>query len=227
MVYGIIVAGGRGTRLPGDIAKQYLDLGGMPILSRTVSVFCSCEAVDAIVLVVPETGIDYCCHAILPHCTPEREIQVVAGGAERQASVYNGLKAVNGTKKDIVLIHDGVRPFVTPEMIQSCIKGLGHAQGCIAAVPASDTLKAVESGNRIAHTIDRGNVWLAQTPQAFHYGTIRRAHEAAAIENVTATDDAALLEQAGEMVTVIPGSPLNIKITTPEDLILARAILNP
>ena len=226
MVHAIIVAGGRGTRLPGHIAKQYLDLAGKPLLSHTVSVFCACEAIDAVVLVVPEADIDYCREHVLPLCTPPRDILLVAGGAERQASVCNGLKAVRGRDQDIVLIHDGVRPFVAQAMIRSCIDGLAHADACIAAVPAADTLKSVGRQNRIARTIDRENVWLAQTPQAFRYGIIRHAHEAAASTNVTATDDAVLLERAGKTVTVIPGSPLNIKITTPDDLSLAHAIFN-
>ncbi|MDY6825171.1 MAG: 2-C-methyl-D-erythritol 4-phosphate cytidylyltransferase [Thermodesulfobacteriota bacterium] len=226
MVYAIIVAGGRGTRLPGHIAKQYLDLAGKPLLSHTVSVFCACEAIDAIVLVVPEADITYCRDHILPRSMSAKDILLVAGGDDRQASVYNGINAVEGADDDIVMIHDGVRPFVTQTMIHSCIDGLGHADGCIAAVPAADTMKVVAEAHRIVHTIDRENVWLAQTPQAFGYGHIRNVHAAAASTNVTATDDAALLERAGKTVTVVPGSSLNIKITTPEDLILARAILD-
>jgi 2-C-methyl-D-erythritol 4-phosphate cytidylyltransferase len=124
----------------------------------------------------------------------------------------------------VVVIHDGVRPFVACRLIQSCLDGIRDADGCIAAVPASDTLKTVDREGRITGTIDRAAVWLAQTPQAFRYEVLLEGHQQAAAGGWQVTDDAALLERLGRIVRVIPGSAANIKITTPADLHLAEAM---
>jgi 2-C-methyl-D-erythritol 4-phosphate cytidylyltransferase len=227
MVSGLIVAAGKGERLPGSLAKQYLPLAGRPVLCRALDVFSGCAAIDDIFLVVPQKDFVYCREVILPQVKNGQAITLVAGGARRQDSVLAGLTAIAGDRGRIVVIHDGVRPFVSPWLIQACIDGLGQADGCIAAVPASDTLKTVDDGNRITGTIDRASVWLAQTPQAFRYDVLLEAHRQAVQGRWQVTDDAALLERLGRTVRVIPGSAVNIKITTPDDLRLAEAMVGP
>ncbi len=224
MVSALIVAAGKGERLPGDLAKQYLPLAGRPVLCRTLDVFAACGFIDDIFLIIPENDFDYCRKAILPLMTMARPINLVAGGERRQDSVFGGLRAVGGGRDRTVVVHDGVRPFVTPEMIRSCIDGIGDGDGCIAAVPVSDTLKTVDLSARITATVDRAGVWMAQTPQAFRYEALFQAHQQAAERQWQATDDAALLERLGKTVHVCPGSVRNIKLTTPDDLLLAAAI---
>jgi 2-C-methyl-D-erythritol 4-phosphate cytidylyltransferase len=224
MVSGLIVAAGKGERLPGSLAKQYLPLAGRPVLCRTLDVFAGCDVINDMVLVVPPKDLDYCREAILPQVSGSKPITLAAGGDRRQDSVFAGLKAIAGDRRRIVVIHDGVRPFVSPGLIQSCIDGIRDADGCIAAVPASDTIKAVDSDNRITGTVDRASLWLAQTPQAFRYDALFQAHQQAAEKRWQVTDDAALLERLGRTVRVTPGSVRNLKITTPDDLRLAEAI---
>jgi 2-C-methyl-D-erythritol 4-phosphate cytidylyltransferase len=227
MVSGLIVAAGKGERLPGSLAKQYLPLAGRPVLCRTLDVFAGCDAIDDMVLVVPPKDLDYCREVILPQVSREKPVTLAAGGDRRQDSVLSGLKAVANDRGRVVVIHDGVRPFVTCRLIRSCIDGIRDADGCIAAVPASDTIKTVDDGNRITGTIDRVAVWLAQTPQAFRYDVLLEAHRQAVQGRWQVTDDAALLERLGRTVRVTAGSAVNIKITTPDDLRLAEAMAGP
>jgi 2-C-methyl-D-erythritol 4-phosphate cytidylyltransferase len=152
-------------------------------------------------------------------------VSLVAGGVERQASVYNGLTAViPGT--EYVAIHDGVRPFIQPEMIEACLDGARQTGACILGVPLTDTLKQVNMKGIIETTLSRHSMWRAQTPQAFSYKLIRDAHERARQKGVTGTDDAELLEKAGHPIKIINGSGFNLKITTPDDLKLAEIIWN-
>lgn len=225
MVSAIIVAAGRGTRLAGPLPKQYLDLAGKPVLARTLAVFAACGRVDEIILVVPAGDLDYCRDNILPRVKADCPLRLAAGGQHRQESVYNGLRAAAGQADDRVLIHDGVRPLVTSDLIGRCLDGLAAADGCVAAVPASDTLKSADAAGYITETVDRSAIWLAQTPQAFAYATILQAHQQARGRGRQATDDAALLEQTGGRIALVDGSPTNIKITTPDDLRLAEALL--
>lgn len=224
MVSGLIVAAGKGERLPGALAKQYLPLAGRPLLCRALNVFAACDVIDDIFLVIPQRDFAYCREAVLPQVTPGKAITLVAGGARRQDSVSAGLRAVAADPDRVVVIHDGVRPFVTGGLIRACIGGLKEADGCIAAVPVGDTIKTVDSDARIIATVDRASAWLAQTPQAFRYDVLSAAHQQAAERQWQVTDDAALLERLDKIVRVVPGSVRNIKITTPEDMLLAAAI---
>ncbi len=149
---------------------------------------------------------------------------IIAGGSERQDSVYNGLLAVN-EKESTVVIHDGVRPFVSPDQIEECVKQAVLHGACILGLPASDTLKIVNGSGYIEKTMKRDAVWLAQTPQAFNYALIKKAHDCARKDGFTGTDDASLVERVGGKVKVINGSINNIKITTPEDLAIAMSII--
>jgi len=226
MVSGLIVAAGKGERLPGSRAKQYLPLAGRPMLCRTLAVFAACALIDDLVLVVPQKDFDYCREAVLSRVTTVKRIRLAAGGDRRQDSVAAGLREVPDDRERIVVIHDGVRPFVSSAMISACVEGLRQADGCITAVPANDTVKTVDRRGRITGTLDRETVWLAQTPQAFRYDVLLAAHRRAIEEQWQVTDDAALVERAGGTVRVVTGSVRNIKVTTPEDLLLAEAIAN-
>ena len=224
----IIVAGGSGVRMKGPTRKQYLPLQKRPILSRALSVFENCERINRIYLVVPEEDFVYVRANILCHSKGEKETVLVPGGKERQNSVCNGVRAVDA-RETYVVVHDGVRPFVTSEDIESCLDGVRFSGACILGLPAKETLKRVEKINGkifIQGTIDREEIWHAQTPQAFRRDLLKKAHEQARAEAWLGTDDASLLELAGVKVRIVPGKSFNIKITTPEDLVLAENILS-
>jgi len=225
MVAGIIVAAGQGIRMQGPLRKQYLSLAGLPILVHTLSVFNDCDLIDHIYLVIPQDDFDFCREHILTSDKLSRRIGLVCGGARRQDSVYNGLKEV-GPECGIVVIHDGVRPFVQNDQLEACIRGAREFSACILGVPASDTLKMTNSSSCIVKTLKRDNVWLAQTPQAFRCELIKKAHDRARLEGYAATDDASLVERMGISVKIIRGSRTNIKITSMEDLRIAEGLLN-
>ena len=222
MVSAVIVAAGKGIRMKDNVRKQYLPLAGRPVLSHCLTLFEECDLINKIILVVPQDDFDYCQNKILSKF--KIKIDLVAGGKERQDSVYNGLIAL-GENNGIVIIHDGVRPFANKEMIKSCVTGAKKHGACIIGVPAQDTLKKISSLGNIEKTIERNNIWLAQTPQAFQYEVIRKAHENARLKGYAGTDDAFLVEQMGNPVKIIKGSKNNIKITTREDLKLAEVML--
>jgi 2-C-methyl-D-erythritol 4-phosphate cytidylyltransferase len=225
MIGAVIVAGGSGSRMQASVKKQYLVLDGCPIVAHTLMAFDSCAALDRIVLVVPAADLDYCRAEILAPLTLAHDIHVVAGGPRRQVSVTNGLDAL-GASDGIVMIHDGVRPFVRPALMAACIAGVKATGACIPVIPPTDTLKRVDGSGVILRTLDRRQIRLAQTPQTFSIGLIRRCHQLAGQRGFVATDDASVVESAGETVTVVPGDRENIKITTQEDLPIARAILS-
>jgi 2-C-methyl-D-erythritol 4-phosphate cytidylyltransferase len=228
MISAVIVAGGRGLRMRNDMRKQYLSLGGKPILVHTLLAFDQCDMIDQIFLVLPPDDIAFCRRNLLSCRSFQKRISFVAGGSKRQQSVYNGLLAMGnavGNQPDhSVLIHDAVRPFLTCKLIRACMEGAKKYGACIPAIAAFDTLKQIDSQGIIRETIPRKDIFLAQTPQAFHYQLIRQAHEYAVENNMAATDDASLVEAIGGNVTIIEGDRLNIKITTPDDLLLAEAI---
>jgi len=208
----------------GSVSKQYLSLAGVSILGRTLDVFTQSDLFEEIILVVAATDKAYCRRKVIDGLKTKQIIRLVAGGRDRQKSVFNGLEASQGQDDDTVLIHDGVRPFVSEDALTQCLTAVNAHGACIVAVPACDTLKQIGSDGRIAKTLSREAVWLAQTPQAFRLGLARAAHRQAREEGFTGTDDAQLVERLGHTVTVIPGSRANIKITTPDDLRLAEVI---
>jgi 2-C-methyl-D-erythritol 4-phosphate cytidylyltransferase len=223
-VYAVIVAAGKGLRMQDSNRKQYMVLEGKPILSHTLTTFNRCDAINRIIVVLPAKDLEFCREEILPAAATKKKTELVIGGARRQDSVYNGLKAIKNDD-GLVLIHDGVRPFVRQEHLMACIEG-AHKQGaCILGLPAFDTVKEVNAKNEIVQTRPRDNLWLAQTPQAFEVKLIKEAHASAKEDGFIGTDDAALVERLGAAVKMIPGSRSNIKITRPEDLKLARALL--
>jgi len=223
-VSAIIVAAGKGLRMKGDVRKQYLLLGGRPILSHTLLVFDACDRIDEIFVVIAAEDFDFCRKNVILPLDLQKKINLVSGGDRRQDSVCNGLEALS-PKTDLVVIHDGVRPFVGPEELAACINGAQESKACILGIPASDTLKHVDESGVIKETLARDNIWQAQTPQVFQYNLILRAHETARRDEFCGTDDALLVERLGIDVKMIVGSKNNIKITTREDIAVAQAIL--
>lgn len=223
--YALIPAAGMGKRMQAGMNKQYLLLDGKPILAHTLAVFQQAPCVDAIYLVAPEQEIEFCRSEVVERYGYDKVRGIVAGGSERQHSVRNGLAALtDAAEDDVVLIHDGVRPFVTAELLQQAVVAASTHDGAVVCVPVKDTVK-VARGGLIVQTPPREELWLAQTPQAFRYRVIRDAHQRAAAEGFLGTDDASLLERLGASLAVVPGDYRNIKITTPEDMLLAQAFL--
>jgi 2-C-methyl-D-erythritol 4-phosphate cytidylyltransferase len=221
----IIVAAGKGLRMDDAVPKQYLTVAGIPLVGHSVLAFDNCPDVEKIYLVIPKADFEYCQKNILTQIDLHTEILLVAGGLERQDSVYNGLLAIENKKDAVVVIHDGVRPCLRPDWIPNCITGAIDYGACILGMPAHETLKRVQPNGHIKGTLERSGVWLAQTPQAFRYGLIREAHEKARQDYYHGTDDANLVERMGKEIKIIPGSRINIKVTTPEDLELASLLL--
>jgi 2-C-methyl-D-erythritol 4-phosphate cytidylyltransferase len=223
-VIALIPAAGCGSRFGAGVRKQFLSLGGRPVLVRTLEIFQNHPLIDKIFLVVPAEETDYCREEIVAGHGRAKVTGLVTGGAERQDSVRNGLAACGAGPDDILVIHDGVRPLFPAHRLAEVVRVARLSGACVAGVPVKDTLKEV-SGGVIRATPDRGRLWQAQTPQAFRFDLIRNAHDAALADGVRATDDAALVERLGVAVHMVAGDYCNLKITTPEDLLLAQAVL--
>jgi 2-C-methyl-D-erythritol 4-phosphate cytidylyltransferase len=210
---GIVAAGGRGERAgaAGELPKQFRLLGGRTLLEWSVDLL-AVAGCDPIVVVLPP-DVD-------ASLAPEGVVVRPAGNS-RQASVWSGLQSV---ESDRVVIHDGARPFASPTLVHRTVDALSHHDGAVAAVPLDETLKLV-SGEDVVSTIDRSGLWSIQTPQAFHTATLRRAHESALSDDITATDDAALVERYGGRVCVVRGARTNMKLTYAEDFELAEALI--
>lgn len=223
----VIVAGGTGERFGADGGKQLALVAGAPVLLHTVRAFARCSAVDAIVVVVsPERVEEYRARAVEP-VGSAAVIAVVPGGATRQRSVHAGLEAVPA-EADVIIVHDGARPLVTPATIEQAVTALcGDAtlDGVVVGHPSYDTLKAVDQSRRIDRTLDRSAVWAAQTPQVFRAAALREAYAHASEHGVEGTDDAALVEATGGHVLMIEGPRDNIKVTVAEDLRFVAHVL--
>jgi len=222
-VTAVITAAGKGTRMKSDINKQYIEIAGIPVLARTISVFQQCDDIDDIVLVVNEQDIDFCRNKIVEQYNFSKVSSLVGGGAERQNSVYRGLCAV-GNDSGIVLIHDGARPFVSSKNIVDCISAAKIYHACGIGVRLKDTVKICDDKDFVASTPERSSLWSIQTPQGFVFNTIMDAHEKAIRDNYTGTDDMVLAERLGIPVKIIEGNYQNIKITTAEDLVVGESI---
>ncbi len=220
----IIPAGGVGKRLGADVAKQYLFLSGLPVLAHTIRVFQKSAVISDIVLVVPREDLASVRKQIIEKYGLTKVVAIVAGGNERQDSVRNGLRAI-AEKCDIVIVHDGVRPFVTEGMIAQVVAAAVDDGAAAIGVKAKDTIKETSDENIVTGTLPRHHLWQTQTPQAFQYDLLCRAYETAAEDHFYGTDDASLVERIGAKVRMIAGSSENIKITTPEDLVLAQAFM--
>jgi 2-C-methyl-D-erythritol 4-phosphate cytidylyltransferase len=219
----VIVAAGSGSRMNMPINKQFIEIGEIPVLTRTLSVFDSCENIDDIILVVSEEHISYAKTNIVEKYRIKKVKHIVAGGSDRGQSVYNGLKTIS-EKTKIVAIHDGARPFVSVDIIKSSIvDALKYGASCVA-VKAKDTVKMSDCDGFITQTPNRDNLWMIQTPQTFDFCLLLKAYKKAIEDKFTGTDDSILVERIGHMVKLTPGSYDNIKITTQEDLSIGEAI---
>lgn len=220
----IIPAGGAGRRMGGGVPKQFLPLAGIPVLVHTLRVFQRSPIIDEIFLAVPEGDIPAVRRDIVEGHGLSKVTSILAGGAERQDSVANALMQMRDDH-GIVLVHDGVRPFVTGELIGRVVAAAGEHGAAAVGVPVRDTVKSVSAAGVVVKTVEREGLWLTQTPQAFRRHVICAAYEKAAQDGFSGTDDACLVERVGISVRMIPGDHDNIKITTPEDLALGVTIL--
>ncbi|MFC0274111.1 2-C-methyl-D-erythritol 4-phosphate cytidylyltransferase [Metabacillus herbersteinensis] len=223
MKYQVVIpAAGQGKRMNAGKNKQFIELEGVPVIIHTLRVFQKHSLCEGIVLVINDKERnDF--SFLLERYNINKVIQTVSGGRERQDSVYNGLKAVNN--EAMVLIHDGARPFIKLATIERLLEVAAIKGAAIVAVPVKDTIKRVED-NLVKETIERASLWSVQTPQAFRFPIILEAHKQAKSEDYLGTDDASLLERIGQTVAVVQGDYTNIKLTTPDDLLLAKAILD-
>lgn len=225
----LVPAAGTGRRMGTGVSKQYLELVGKPILTRTLELFQQHPLVEAIYPIVPQADLDYCRTEIIEPNLLCKVRRLVAGGAERQDSVSNGLKALMEDGFDQpdrpVLVHDGARPLFDPTLLEALLDSIATVGAALIAVPAKDTIKRVEQG-RVIDTLERSQLWQAQTPQGARCELLQRAYSEAAQEGFCGTDDASLLERIGQQVAIVAGDYRNIKVTTPEDLVIATALLD-
>jgi len=239
----IIVAAGSGTRMAGPstgsgqaLDKLFAPLGGRPLLAHTLAAFQECPAVERLVLVLSPANLDRGRQLVQSYGF-DKVNRVCAGGPRRQDSVRLGLEALRQGSGQApstssgqalgpcqwVAVHDGARPLVTPDLILAALETAGETGAAVPALPLADTIKEAGPDGLVLRTLDRGRLWAVQTPQVFRYDLLLRAHQ-----EITAdvTDDAAMLEAQGLPVKIFPGSRINLKVTTPEDLRLAEAILH-
>jgi 2-C-methyl-D-erythritol 4-phosphate cytidylyltransferase len=221
----IILAGGTGKRMGTSTNKQFLILDNKPIIVRTLQVFEECRQVDGIYLVVNHRDLSLIQEEILEPYKFNKIMKLVVGGRLRQDSVKNGLEAIE-PPCDIVIIHDGARPFVSPAFIDKSISLMEMFDAIIPALPVKDTIKVVSKEGFVTKTLERDSLWAVQTPQTFKYETVLKAYREGASKKLYGYDDATFLEHVGKRVKVIEGSPYNIKITTPEDLNIAKGMLS-
>ena len=220
----VVPAAGRGLRMGGATPKQFLTVGGLPILVHALRVLEGSTAVTEIILAVPAADREYCLNEIVARYQFHKITKVVPGGEQRQGSVRHGLAELD-QDVDIVIVHDAVRPFLTADMVARVIDAAAQHGAAIVAIPMRDTIKRAGVDGLIETTVDRNHLWQAQTPQAFQRTLLQTAHRKAYLEKYHATDDAQLMEWLGHRVAIVEGSGENIKITRPEDLGIGEAIL--
>lgn len=217
----IVTAGGIGERMGSDKPKQYLPIGGIPIIVRTLQLFQKHTEIDFIVLTTPKNHEEFCLREFVEPYGITKVRAIVPGGATRQESVMEGL--ISAKDSHIVVIHDSVRPLVQPEIIMESIQKAQIYGSAIAACPVSDTVKI--ASDFISDTFPRNNLWLAHTPQTFQTQIILQAHEKALKEGFQGTDDSSLVENMGLRIAIVIDSAYNLKITLPEDILVAEKLL--
>ena len=234
-ITAIVLAAGSGTRMGSSVRKQYLDLGGIPLVVHSLSAFQESALISEIILVCARGEEDWCRDNLVRPYSLSKVRKIVPGGKERYHSVWEGLCAVSPC--DIIMIHDGARPFVTEEMLNRLASEAAAEGACVAAVPVKDTIKLADEEGYVAETPPRNRLWTVQTPQVFDYKIVYEAYrqlisleETCMAEGrpvpVAVTDDAMVVETfGGHRVKLVTGSYENIKITTPEDLPVAEALL--
>ena len=220
----LIPAAGEGSRMKVSVKKPYLTLGKKPILAHTIARFEQHSAIDEIFVVVDRADVEMCRTTILKPYRYQKVQQLVTGGETRQISVFNALRTLTDDV-EFVLVHDGVRPFVTEEIIFECLTATAEWGAAVTAVPVKETIKVANEELFVVDTPERHRLWRVQTPQCFRKSLLVEAHEKARRNGITATDDAALVEQLGHPIKLVTGSYRNIKLTTPEDLRIAETFL--
>ena len=219
----IVLAAGSGKRMGQEVPKQYMNLGGMPLMAHCLKTFQESK-VTQIVLVVAPGDIEKCRKEIIEKYHIDKCVAIVEGGEERYNSVYAGLKAIDD---GYVLIHDCARAFVSIDIIHRCMSAVALYESCVVGMPSKDTIKITDSKRKVLDTPDRSNVWVVQTPQCFEYNLVRSAYDKIIPKaDKTITDDAMIVELATDHdVHMIEGAYTNIKVTTPEDVAFGEAIL--
>ena len=221
----LIPAAGKGKRMDSPVKKPYLVLADKPVLSHTIERFEHNSAIDDIFLIVHKSDFDVCKNTVLKPYNYKKVRGLVPGGETRQASVFNGLSVLTDDV-EYVIIHDGVRPFISDEIIANCLEATAEWGASVAAVPVKETIKFADQNHFIDHTPDRALLWRVQTPQVFRKTVIETAHKNASQGCSGAPDDATLVERLGAPIKLVMGSYKNVKLTTPEDLQLAETIIN-
>ena len=218
----IVPAAGSGSRMGGSSPKQFLRLGGVPVLVRTLAALGRSRVIGGIVVVVPPSAVERTRRVLSRHRVP-RVLAVVAGGRARQESVWLGLQAVPAAA-DVVVVHDGVRPFITGRLVRDVVEAAQRFGAASCGLPIRETVKRAREGF-VEATVDRDGLWLVQTPQAFRRTLLWEAHEKARRDGFLGTDDAGLVERVGAPVRMVAGLAENLKITTPDDLARARVLM--
>lgn len=221
----VIAAAGIGSRMKSNISKQYLLLKQRPILAYSLQVFEACEAVEQIVVAVHPLAAEYCQKEIINRYGFKKVTDLVAGGETRQHSVWQGLQHLDESNA-IVAVHDGARPFVTPELLAKLLAAAAEWGAAIPGVPVKDTVKVMDQEGFVNRTLARDNLFAVQTPQLFAGAELRKAYSLAMAEGFNGTDDASVYEKYIGKVRLVEGEYRNIKITTPEDLVIAEGLLN-
>ncbi len=221
----IIPAGGVGKRFGANVPKQFVEIGGSPILVHTVEIFNQIEEIDSIVVCVHSEWYTFT-KQMFDKYGKGKVKEIVVGGLERQDSVYNGINTKTVSESDIVLVHDAVRPFCTLDLVKRILETVEETGAVIPAIKPKETIKEVSHKNEVIKTIDRSKLSLIQTPQAFWYDILKNAYDKAMKANYYGPDSASLVEFIGYKVTVIDGEDINIKITTPFDLKVGELIFN-
>jgi 2-C-methyl-D-erythritol 4-phosphate cytidylyltransferase len=220
----IVLAGGAGKRMGSSTSKQFLLLDNKPIIVHTLQIFQECRPVDGIYLVVNHRDLPLIQEEILETYHFSKIMKLVIGGRLRQDSVRNGLEAIDESC-DVVIIHDAARPFVSPAFVEKSIFLMEMFDAVVPAIPARDTIKVISKEGFVLKTLERDALWHIQTPQTFKYDLIAKAYREGMAKKLCGYDDSTFIEHLGRKVKVVEGSPYNIKITTPEDLLIARGIL--
>ncbi|WP_453992478.1 2-C-methyl-D-erythritol 4-phosphate cytidylyltransferase [Bacillus nitroreducens] len=224
MKYQVVIpAAGQGKRMNAGRNKQFIELKSIPVIIHTLRVFENDPLCSGVILVINKDE-QQIFEKLIQTYNIKKIISFVQGGSERQHSVYNGLQEVKNT--DIVLVHDGARPFLKQENVHELIKVATDKGAAVLAVPVKDTIKRASSDLYVEETVERSSLWAIQTPQAFHVSILQEAHELARKDNFLGTDEASLVERIPKQVYIVKGSYLNIKLTTPDDLVFAEAILH-
>ncbi|MCM3620399.1 2-C-methyl-D-erythritol 4-phosphate cytidylyltransferase [Sutcliffiella horikoshii] len=218
----IVLAAGQGKRMKAGKNKQFIELAGKPVIVHTLSVFEKDPSCKEIKLVINEKEKDIF-NELLAQYPMKKIKELVKGGEERQDSVYNGLKSLQD--EEIVLVHDGARPFISRNVIHKLVETAATEGAAIVGVPVKDTIKRVNQEGVVEETVERSSLWSIQTPQAFRFPVLMQAHEQAKAEGFLGTDEASLVERIRIPVHIVEGEYENIKLTTPDDLIIANAIL--